>query len=213
MIRARDHTDLLVLVADLDISVTVQCLLNRPESMGMHAVSFSVRRHPQRDAGCRSDAVERLRMFIRDHRFALVMFDKDGCGDPRESRESIQKDVELRLSRNGWENRCKAIVMEPELEAWIWNGSMHVPEVLGWNGDYTSLREWLASRRLWSPDLLKPSDPKQSLQAVLHSTRTPRSPNLYRRLAETVGVHRCADPAFNELKATLQQWFPGAGDE
>ena len=121
MIRARRHTDLLVLVADLDISVTVQCLLNRPESIGM--------------------------------------------------------------------------------------------QVLGWNGDYTSLRDWLASRRLWSPDLLKPSDPKQSLQAVLHSTRTPRSPNLYRRLAETVGVHRCADPAFNELKATLQQWFPGAGDE
>ena len=38
MIRARRHTDLLVLVVDLDISVTVQCLLNRPESIGMQVL-------------------------------------------------------------------------------------------------------------------------------------------------------------------------------
>ena len=202
------QTDLVVLVPDLDIAGTMESLLNRTESIGIRPVSFSVSRHLRRDAGCRTGAVERLREFIRDHRYALVMFDKDGSGDPRESRESIRDDVELRLSKNGWENRCRAIVIEPELEAWIWSGSRHVPEVLGWQGDYANLRDRLAALDLWSADVPKPSDPKRALKAVLRKTRTPLSAKLYRRLADRVSVRRCADPAFNELRATLQRWFP-----
>lgn len=204
----REDMDLVVLVPDLDLSGTVRSLLNRPESIGIRPVSFSVSRHLRRDAGCRTGAVERLREFIRDHRYALVIFDKDGSGDPRESRESIRDDVELRLSKNGWEDRCRAIVIEPELEAWIWNGSRHVPEVLGWQGDHASLRDWLAALDLWSAEAPKPSDPKRALQAVLRKTRTPLSAKLYRRLADTVSVRRCADPAFSEFRATLQRWFP-----
>ena len=123
------------------------------------------------------DAVERLRNFVRDHRYAIVVFDKHGCGNPEESRESVRDAVERSLSRNGWPDRCKAIVIEPELETWIWNRS-------------------------------KPSDPKEALKAVLRKTRKRLSARLYRSLAETVAVHRCLDPAFNELKATLQRWFP-----
>ena len=210
MIR-REGMDLVVLVPDLDLSGTVQRLLNRPESIGIRPVSFSVSRHLRRDAGCRAGAAERLREFIRDHRYALVIFDRDGSGDPRESRESIRDDVERGLSRNGWEDRCKAIVIEPELEAWIWNGSRHVPGILGWKDSYAGLRRWLTSLGLWAPDDLKPSDPKRALKAVLRKTRTPLSAKLYRRLADTVSVRRCADPAFREFRATLQRWFPRSG--
>ena len=208
MSRAGTLTDLVVLVSDLDIAGTVECLLNRPASMGTHRVSFSVDRHLQRDSGCRSDAVERLRKFIRDNRYAIVVFDKHGSGNPVESRESIRNDVELALSQNGWEDRCRAIVIEPELESWIWNGSRHVPEILGWQGNYGSLRGWLAGLGLWSSEDPKPSDPKRALRAVLRRTRTPLSAKLYRRLAETVTLDRCVDPAFNEFKSTLRRWFP-----
>ncbi len=205
-----EGTDLVVLVPDLDIAGTVECLLDRPASIGMRPVSFRIDRNLRRDSGCRSDAAERLRRFIRDHRYAIVVFDKHGSGDPRERRESIRDDVERSLSRNGWEDRCKAIVVEPELEAWIWNGSRHVPEILGWEDNYAGLRGWLMSRGLWAPDELKPSDPKRALKAVLRKTRTPRSARLYRRIAETVNLHHCTDPAFNELKSTLQRWFPSS---
>ena len=208
MSRAGGQTDLVVLVPDLDIAGTMKSLLNRAESMETRAVSFRVSRHLRRDSGCRVAAAEHLREFIRDHRYAIVVFDKYGCGDPGESRESIRDDVERGLSRNGWENRCKAIVIEPELEAWIWNGSHHVPQILGWKGDYADLRNWLAGAGLWSSDKAKPSAPKQALKAVLRRTRTPLSARLYRSLAETVAVQRCLDPAFNDLKATLQHWFP-----
>lgn len=203
-----DGRDLVVLVPDVDIEGTVECLLKRSENMGMRPVTFSIGRHPQRDGGCRSDAVERLRAFIRDHRYAIVLFDKQGCGNPRESRELVRDDVELGLSRNGWRDCCRAIVIEPELEAWIWNGSRQVPQILGWRGDYASLREWLVGLGLWASDGLKPSDPKRALEAVLRRTRTPRSARLYRRIAETVALDRCVDPAFNEFKSTLRRWFP-----
>lgn len=208
MSRARERMDLVVLVPDLDIAGTVEGLLNRPETVGARPVLFSITRHLRRDSGCRSGAAERLREYIRDYRYTIVLFDKHGCGNPRERRESIRDDVELRLSRNGWRDRCRAIVIEPELEAWIWNGSREVPSILGWNGDYGSLRNWLTSRRLWAADTLKPADPKQALKAVLRRTRKPLSASLYRRLAETVIVRRCVDPAFNEFRATLKQWFP-----
>ena len=208
MSRAGKGRDLVVLVPDLDIRVTVEGLLNRPENMGMRRISSLVTPHPQRDAGCRVDAVERLRNFVRDHRYAIVVFDKHGCGNPEESRESVRDAVERSLSRNGWPDRCKAIVIEPELETWIWNGSKHVPQIFGWKGDYTSLRDWLEGLGLWSFEDKKPSDPKEALKAVLRKTRKRLSARLYRSLAETVAVHRCLDPAFNELKATLQRWFP-----
>ena len=146
MSRARERMDLVVLVPDLDIAGTVEGLLNRPETVGARPVSFSITRHLRRDSGCRSGAAERLREYIRDYRYTIVLFDKHGCGDPGERRESIRDDVELRLSRNGWRDRCRAIVIEPELEAWIWNRSREVPSILGWKGDYGSLRNWLTSK-------------------------------------------------------------------
>lgn len=200
--------DVVVLVPDLDIAATVERLLHRPESIGTRPVSFSITRHLRRDSGCRARAADRLREYIRDYRYAIVLFDKHGCGDPRESRESVRADVEQRLSRNGWPDRCKAIVIEPELEAWIWTESRQVPSALGWSGDYRSLRDWLTSTGLWSPDTPKPADPKRALKAVLRRTRKPLSASLYRELADTVTVRRCVDPAFNEFTQTLRSWFP-----
>ena len=198
----------MVLVPDLDIAGTVEGLLHRPESIGTRPVSFSITRHLRRDSGCRARAAERLREYIRDHRYAIVLFDKHGCGDPRESRESIGAEVEQRLSRNGWPDRCRAIVIEPELEAWIWTESRQVPSALGWSGDYRSLRDWLTGRGLWSPDAPKPAEPKRAVKAVLRKTSRPLSASLYRELADAVTVRRCVDPAFNEFTRTLRSWFP-----
>ena len=208
MTGGREPRDVVVLVPDLDIAGTVEGLLRRPESVGTRPVSFSIARHLRRDSGCRARAAERLREYIRDHRYAIVLFDKHGCGDPRESRESIRAEVEQRLSRNGWPDRCRAIVIEPELEAWIWTESRQVPSALGWRGDYRSLRDWLTSRGLWSSGAPKPADPKRALKAVLRTTRRPLSASLYRELADTVTVRRCVDPAFNEFTRTLRSWFP-----
>ena len=42
----------------------------------------------------------------------------------------------------------------------------------------------------------------------MQNKRVRRSPRQFSRLAERVDFNGCRDPAFNELRQTLQAWFP-----
>lgn len=186
-----------------------QLLTKRQPSLGIRAIEFTVSRHLKRDAGCRVGAAERLQCHRDNHRYALVMFDRDGCGMEAEPRETIQEEVLQKLHLNGWTDRAKVIVIDPELEAWIWNESPHTARILGWKGGgYVELRAWLRERELWPSGLIKPPDPKEAFRRALRANGLPRSSNLFVRLAGSVGLHRCQDPAFLELRLTLQEWFP-----
>lgn len=207
--RANPRTrDLYVLVADQDMAETMRALLGRPDSLKIGRVEYNVEKHQGRDPGCRTDSVRRLRPQIQDSRYALVMFDKEGCGQESTSREDIQRQVEQDLSRNGWEGRSKAIVIDPELETWVWSASNKVPEILGWTADYSNLKAWLASKGLWPSHATKPPDPKQAMRAALREKNQRVSSSLFGQLAESVTLSGCQCPAFNELIDTLQRWFP-----
>ena len=93
----RGHKDLLVLAADLDIEQAIRGLLVRPHSLNIAEVDFEVRRHPGRDSGCRSGAVEFLRSFLQSYRYALVVFDLYGSGNILD-RKKIRDQVEDGLS-------------------------------------------------------------------------------------------------------------------
>ena len=206
--------DLYVLVADLDMLQTMEMLLNHGESLGIGAIDYDVARHLQRDPGCRVDASRYLRHRICHYRYALVMFDREGCGHDA-AREAIQEEVEKGLARNGWSNRSKAIVIDPELEAWVWSESRGVPEVLGWGADYVGLRNWLKSQDLWPGDCPKPPEPKKAMLAAMRHQRVKRSSRKFSALTTKIAVDgslsNCQDPAFNELRDTLRRWFPPVG--
>ena len=208
MIREGEQRDLYVLVADQDMLETMTNLLGRPEALAIRRISYAVDKHLQRDAGCRGDAARRLRPFIGDYRHALVVFDKHGCGRDDDTREDIQNEVESDLSLNGWRNRSRAIVIEPELEAWVWNASNHVPRTLGWDNNYQELKRWLEDIDFWPSDASKPSDPKEAMRAALREKKRRVSSALFGRLARSVTLRACEDPAFNELTGTLRTWFP-----
>ena len=199
--------DMIVLTADIDIENVIRGLLARPRSLKIREPVFDVERHPGRDGGCRTRASGQLRPFRETHRYALVVFDRRGCGSDG-SREEIQSEVERRLARDGWEERSKAIVVDPEIEAWVWSGSPHVSEVLGWTGGYADLRNWLKDRGLWSEGSPKPSEPKRAVREAMQRAHSIRSPRIFSRLAETVSLRGCEDPAFEELGRTLRRWFP-----
>ena len=204
--RDRDE-DLFVLVSDQDMEQTVRGLLGRPHSLKIAPLKFEVRRHPRRDSGCRTGAVEYLRAFQDSYRHALVMFDLDGSGSHK-SREEIQREVEDLLHRNGWERRAKTIVIEPELEAWVWAASNKIPEVLGWSTRYTDLRRWLHEQGLWPDEKDKPLDPKEAMKRTMHESRSRRSPRKFFELASAVSLRGCRDPSFKDFKRTLRTWFP-----
>lgn len=200
--------DLYVLVADQDMAETVQALLKRPDSLGIHCTRHMIDRHLGRDPGCRTGASQKLRPFLYEYRRAVVVLDKHGCGREGAKREDIQQEIEQDLRRNGWDDdRAKAIVIEPELETWVWTGSPHVASVLGWKRESGDLKAWLMGRGLWSAGSAKPADPKAAMNAVLRQTRTPNSAALFGEIARRTTLQHCRCSAFMELKDTLQRWF------
>ena len=203
----RKAGDLFVLVADQDMEQTVRGLLGRHKSLGIAPIEFEVRRHPRRDSGCRSGAADYLRAFLDSYLHALVIFDLDGSGS-HATREETQQEVEDLLCRNGWDGRAKAVVIEPELETWVWSISNKVPKILGCNTNYTDLRRWLHLEGLWPDDSDKPPDPKEAMKRVMRASRSRRSPRRFFELANAVSLRGCRDPSFDHLKTILHLWFP-----
>lgn len=209
-----DSLDLVVLVADKDLEEAVKALLPRIDDLDLRPFRFEVRRHPNRDGGCRTGAANFLRPFLMRYRRSLVLFDRDECGS-RLSRAEIQRSVNDNLSRNGWADRTKVIVIEPELEAWVWGDLRQTSRILGWGEDIGVLRRRLGSQGLWERHDTKPSDPKRAMRAAMERApfgpRRRRSARIFGEIAGSAAVDNCRDRAFNELKTTLQAWFPADG--
>ena len=182
----------------------------RQAALGIRSIEFTIMRHLQRDPGCRRQAVSAARSYVNDHNYALVLFDKVGSGDEGAERQCIQNAVEEGLRRNGWENRSKAIVIEPELETWVWSTSANVGKVLGWNEGTGVLRDWLREHHLWPDDEAKPPDPKLALKRAMKVKNRSPTAATFMTLARKVGLSRCKDPAFREVRETLQGWFPAS---
>ena len=207
-------TKLVALVADRHIQETLTNLFRRPKDLLIDQPQFDITRHPGRDAGVRVDAVNLMRPYLRTHRYGLVVFDRHGCGSDA-PRTEIEGTIERDLSRNGWEHRARAVVIDPELEEWVWATSPVVSTALGWGEGYDELRSWLAQRGLWDDGLPKPSDPKRAMIRAMHGaprpTRRRRSARIFGEIAEGAPLDGCEDPAFRKLLDILQEWFPEGG--
>ena len=110
--------DLVVLVADKNMDRAVRGLLSRYHELRIRPVESDIYVHPHRDPGCLLGAHDFLRPFWNRYAHALVMLDRDGCGQERLPREALEEQLELRLSQNGWNQRAAAVVLDPELEIW-----------------------------------------------------------------------------------------------
>jgi len=195
--------DLVVLVADKNIEFTIRGILTRYKALGMRSISEDIFVHPERDSGCFARGEEFLRPFSKRYAHALVMLDRDGSGRDSTGREVLEGDLERRLAQSGWEGRAVAVIIQPELEAWIWGDSPHIDDVLGWRGRSPGLRTWLASAGFVKSSGVKPDDPKKALGAALRLASKPRSSALFSHLAQKVSLTRCTDPAFLKLRSTL----------
>jgi hypothetical protein len=199
--------DLVVLTADKDASFAVDKLLSRTASLGIVDVTRMIYVHPKRDHGAYLDCHNFLRQFLHIAGHALVICDRHGCGREQDDRVDIEADMERRLSVNGWQHRCAAIVIDPELEAWLWSDSPQVAAALGWTEGRAALDRWLATRGHLLPGQVKPLDPKAAVNEALRMVKKRRSSAIYADLARKVSVDRCVDPAFVKLKRVLQRWF------
>ncbi len=198
--------DLVVVVADKDTEQALTGLLTRHESLGIHPIDFVVRVHPQKDPGCYHTGHELAATFSREAKHALVVFDRAWEGAPSTNAVDLQHEVEAGL-RALWDDRCACVVIDPEVEAWVWSDSPHVADALGWRGVQPGLRDWLEAQGLWPRRHAKPPDPKAAFRRALRQVGLPPSAAVFRRLADTVGVQRCTDPSLLGLLSVLRRWF------
>lgn len=203
--------DLVVLVADNNMESAFKGLLSRCKSLAIRPVKADILIHRQRDAACFRQAHEFLRSQSRRYHRALVVFDREGCGSAEPSAD-LEVAVQRRLEAAGWGNRAAAVVIDPELEVWVWSTSPHVEAVLGWRGRQPALRTWLTDRGFLRPGEheVKPRRPKEALAEALRHVHKIRSSAIYEELASKVSLESCEDSAFVRVKTILQEWFAAA---
>lgn len=200
--------DLIVVVPDADLEFAIRAMLSRHEALRIRSITFDVRRHVERDAGCRSDCHNYLRLWLHEFRYAMVLFDLEGSGQEHSERVQLEGEIEGVLRINGWQDRAAVTVIDPELEAWVWSDSPMVDEVLGWTGRTPALRAWVQSAtEFWHTEQAKPERPKEAFNAALRKVRKQHSPSIFEDLGTRVSIDRCVDPAFLKFKGTLQGWF------
>ena len=175
MTEQLQQRDLVVLFADKQMEFSVRGLLERRRALRIRPISFEIFVHPAKDPGCRGKSHDFLRPFHRQYRYALVMFDREGCGNESQTREELEAEIEQRLSQSGWENRAASIVLDPELEIWVWSDSSEVDRALDWTGRQPNLSSWLQSEGFVTEKEAKPVRPKEAMQQALKISRRPRS--------------------------------------
>lgn len=200
--------DLWVLVADSNIKAAVEGLLSRPEALGIRRPTVRFTVHPQRDPGCFNDAAGPLRVCVPQARHGLVVLDREFDGSSGRSAAELEGLIEGDLAKVAPADWGRAVVIDPELEIWVFADSPHVAEVLGFGMQPEHLRNSLAAAGLWSVGDAKPLDPKKAVEWALRSKDIPRSSSVYRELAKVVGLGRCQDRAFLRLRSLLREWLP-----
>ncbi|HSG72612.1 MAG TPA: hypothetical protein VLA12_19525 [Planctomycetaceae bacterium] len=203
-----ESIDLVVLVADGDIEQTIRGLLSRPQDLNINEINFEIYKHPNHDGGCRTDGHNLLRPFHSKARFALNIFDHDGSGREKSPVTEVEEEARSLLAKNGWGVRAETIVIEPEIEQWIWSDSPVVLRIMGWERLTPTLRQWLTEHGYYSSaEQTKPQQPKEAFRAALRESNKKPSASLFRQMAERVQFDSCSDRSFNKLKNTLQNWF------
>lgn len=199
--------DLVILVADKNMEFTMKGLMLRYQSLGIRQLTIDCFVHPEHDPGCFLRAQDFLRPFINNYNHALVMFDLEGCGHEQLTRETLERQLEGRLAQSGWGSRAAAVVINPELEIWVWNNSTNVDMVMGWTGREPDLRSWLIEEGFIATRRAKPDRPKKAVEQALKMAGKARSSSLYFKIAQLVGLDGCVDPAFLKLRTILRGWF------
>ncbi|MFN3330448.1 MAG: methylation-associated defense system protein MAD4, partial [Pyrinomonadaceae bacterium] len=174
-----------------------------PEALGIQPVTYDIFIHPRRDPGVFKEAHNFLRQHANLYKHALVIFDCEGCGSQKTSVE-LENQVKQNLAEAGWQDRAEVVVIDPELEAWVFSKSPHVAKVIA-DDDGKLLENMLAN----SPknSLGKPERPKELMEDILKRKSIPRSASLYFKLAESVSFNNCKDSSFLKFRNVLQKWF------
>ncbi len=203
-----EQADLVVLVPDSHWRAVIEAIIPRHRALGTRPI---VMKEPivqsRRDPGVRSEGPAMLRLHARTTQHALLILDFEGSG-ARGSAEGLRGDLQQRLDED-WNGQALALVVEPELEAWLWGASDHLPAVIE-RPDAPRPSDWARTQGRLGRGVAKPDRPKEVLEAWLKAHRDAPSASIWRGLAMRASLDptRCQQPSFQRFVRTLREWFP-----
>lgn len=206
--------DCIFLLADKNMQAAFEGFLTRQgfhQSLCCGAFDFDPRQDivvaaGDNDPGLYTRGHELLRPYQTTHRHAVVVLDAEWEGSP--GKDAITQHISEQIKVTGWaEAAIQVIVIDPELENWIWQQNDHVARGLGF-GNCTELMADPDLQQAWPNGQTKPSSPKEILESLLQKKRIPRSSAIYKQITSKVSVRQCQDTAFQLMADTLRVWFP-----
>jgi hypothetical protein len=112
------------------------------------------------DCGIWKHAHENLQLFREQYRYAVIVLDAEF--DPYPGASVLQEDISKGMIASGWdEDRFSVVVIQPELEAWLWAPNQNVALAFG-HENFDGLRGLLEAQNLWNPGDPKPHDLKRA---------------------------------------------------
>ena len=104
-------------------------LKERTHSIGLRGVAFEIVKDAFRDSS--REAVELLRPFQRLCSHALIIRDLHGSGWEDKGANELEESLKREMIESGWNDECcGAIVVEPEIEAWLRFDSSHLHQMI-----------------------------------------------------------------------------------
>jgi hypothetical protein len=198
--------DLFILAADKNAEFALKGALARPEAMGIRSIEFEIRTHPGRDGGMRKTGSEMVALLRRQYHHVLLVLDFEGCGTELGNAEALENQLDEQLKQQ-WNGKAKAIVIEPELDVWVWGSDNAIEEAIEWPPG-KHIRQWLTEQGFEFDVNTKPTRPKEALESALRIPNLPRSSALYQHIAGKISLQKCKDEAFIRLRNQLLVWFP-----
>lgn len=207
--------DCMFYVADANMAEAFKGFLSRSQfhqSLGCGPFQFDslhdiARAEGKTDGGLWRHAGGLCKGYLQTHRKLVICLDRDFGGSPGQAK--IRSDIEGQLAAAGWQpGDFIVLVIDPELEQWIWQDNIHVQNALNHAGS-ESLRTKLLATGEWPAGAAKPLDPKGTLERIVRENlRGNRSSALYSKITSKVSVGGCRDGEFIALKQQLSIWFP-----
>jgi hypothetical protein len=123
--------DLVVVVPDSNTEQTLYGLLERHKALQIRRIEYRILVHPERDPGVLQRGASLLAEIdaLNAFRYALLIFDREGCGREMLTSSELEQQVQQQLDASGWQGRSAVVVIDPELESWVFATSPHVVDV------------------------------------------------------------------------------------
>ena len=196
--------DLVLLVPDKNTECTIRGALRRHQALGIRQIDFQILVEQDRDGGVRRRGAQVLNVVRARYSHAAIVMDYEGSGANVGARE-LEAQLDRALS-SSWGYHAKAIVIQPEVDAWMWGAETHLRSTMNWEFE-EGIRTWLENQAFVFGESGKPLRPKEALEAAFRRAKVPRSSARYEHVAQRISLANCTDPAFLRLRTALVAWF------